>query len=559
MNFLPVLQRELLVEARRGAGAWLRFLAVLLGLGFFALLWSTPLRLQPQRVSDVSFTVLASALFVFAALAGVLYTTDAITSEKREGTLGLLFLTELRGYDIVLGKLAATSMRSAYVVLALIPVLALPVLVGGVSGGQVVRTVTVLCVTLAASLAVGMIASTLAREFRTALVAAALAMGVLTVGLDGGGWVWQRLTGRTADPVRQWSPLAAFRWAQPEPWRKPTVNAAFHRAWKRQALGAALLFVGASVAVRHYRERAVPQRVVAEGEGRVGRGNLVGYRHWHWGELLEREPYGWFHQVMRPLPALFAVSFYALAGASAVALGVSVAMKATAGAWWAVGVSLALLWLMHVLLKLHVTLAATRGVAEDRASGALELLVVAGLGRDQIVPAHRSAILRQHRVPLLVTLAFQFLPMARLSMSDMVGPEATAVWAGLTVGGVVMWFDLEALIQVGLRQGLRESDPQAAFRLTFLRILLPGWLGMMPIAAMVVSGVGGVAMFLGVGAWLLATGYVLRRLRKRARVDLEHGFRELAAGVDFDTDDWELRDDFRRAAGAQYAGGSRVA
>ena len=68
MNFLPVVQRELLVAARKGSGAWFRFAAVLLGTGFFLLLWSTPIRAQPQVVSDVVFRVLASALFGFALL-----------------------------------------------------------------------------------------------------------------------------------------------------------------------------------------------------------------------------------------------------------------------------------------------------------------------------------------------------------------------------------------------------------------------------------------------------------------------------------------------------------
>jgi ABC-type transport system involved in cytochrome c biogenesis permease component len=37
-----------------------------------------------------------------------------VSSEKREGTLGLLFLTPLTGMDIVLGKMACHSLQLGY-------------------------------------------------------------------------------------------------------------------------------------------------------------------------------------------------------------------------------------------------------------------------------------------------------------------------------------------------------------------------------------------------------------------------------------------------------------
>lgn len=35
---------------------------------------------------------------------GMFFTSDCLSEEKREGTIGFLFLTDLRGYDIVLGR-----------------------------------------------------------------------------------------------------------------------------------------------------------------------------------------------------------------------------------------------------------------------------------------------------------------------------------------------------------------------------------------------------------------------------------------------------------------------
>ena len=55
------------------------------------------------------FGVLKWMGMIYACGAGVFLTADCLSEEKREGTLGLLFLTDLRGHDVALGKLLATS------------------------------------------------------------------------------------------------------------------------------------------------------------------------------------------------------------------------------------------------------------------------------------------------------------------------------------------------------------------------------------------------------------------------------------------------------------------
>src|SRR5581483_9708968 len=99
-------------------------------------------------------------------VAGRRFTADCLSEEKREGTLGLLFLTDLKGYDIVLGKLAATSVNGLYGLFALVPVLAVPLLMGGVANAEFWRTVLVLLDTFLLSLAVGMFASAVSKEMR---------------------------------------------------------------------------------------------------------------------------------------------------------------------------------------------------------------------------------------------------------------------------------------------------------------------------------------------------------------------------------------------------------
>jgi ABC-type transport system involved in multi-copper enzyme maturation permease subunit len=83
-------------------------------------------------------------LLFFAALTGA----SAITQEKDRRTFVLLLLTDLRNYEIVLGKLLGSLLQIGIFLAGTVPVLALLLLLGGVAPYQVLQTVLVL--TLAA-------------------------------------------------------------------------------------------------------------------------------------------------------------------------------------------------------------------------------------------------------------------------------------------------------------------------------------------------------------------------------------------------------------------------
>ena len=217
----------------------------------------------------------------------------------------------------------------------------------------------------------------------------------------------------------------------------------------------------------------------------------------------------------------------------------------------AFALALILVAALHVGLKLQLILAATRGINEDRDTGALELLVVSGIGPALVQKGHRDALVLQYRWLIMAVYAAQFVMAAVVSSKGLpVGAEAVVII--LVVGAAFLWLDADSIIRVGLRHGLKEPDPQSAFRQTFLRVLLPGWVAVLPIAVALVSGASPATLALTGLAWLAVSAYALLRARKRARIDIDHGFMALAAELPFDTDDWEVRDDFRRAASAQY-------
>ena len=131
MTFLPIVSRELRLASRRRGTYWLRsgaaLIIMLAGTWLFLVMRGEP----PKDLAMVLFCVLTGGAVLFALISGPRSTADTISEEKREGTLGLLFLTDLKGYDIVLGKMVAGSLNSFYSVMAVLPMLAIPLLMGG--------------------------------------------------------------------------------------------------------------------------------------------------------------------------------------------------------------------------------------------------------------------------------------------------------------------------------------------------------------------------------------------------------------------------------------------
>ena len=180
MTFLPIVDRELRTNARRASTYWTR---TALGAGV-CLIWFIVLVVSPATTpihtkAQVLFWTVTALAFAFCLLAGKLLTSDCVSGEKRDGTLGLLFLTDLESYDVVFGKLAVTSLRAAYGLLCVLPSLALSLLMGGVAVGEFWRVTAVLVVTLFLSLTMGLAISAVSRDSRQAMMSTLLALAVL--------------------------------------------------------------------------------------------------------------------------------------------------------------------------------------------------------------------------------------------------------------------------------------------------------------------------------------------------------------------------------------------
>jgi ABC-type transport system involved in cytochrome c biogenesis permease component len=187
MTVFPVIVRELRAQARQPLTYWLRVLAAgaVLGMfGFLLLLMSRSEEMWAVTSTGTGginpfsgfgtllFGYLNSTLFVCNCLLAPLLTADCISREKREGTLGLLFLTKLNAAGIVIGKAFVHTLRGLAMFAATLPVLAIPVLLGGISGKDCVMALLIDGIVLTLGLAAGFLASAMSRDWIRSFVLA---------------------------------------------------------------------------------------------------------------------------------------------------------------------------------------------------------------------------------------------------------------------------------------------------------------------------------------------------------------------------------------------------
>lgn len=171
MNLAPVIVRELRAEARNRLNYLLRVLgAAALSVFCFIMFWDDA---GHERGYEI-FSALGAFTFLGILVIVPLMTADCISREKREGTIGLLFLTPLTASEIVIGKGIIHALRALVLIAATIPIIAMPFLIGGIRLADVLRILCLEGTGLALTLSAGFLASCLCRHWVRALVLAAV-------------------------------------------------------------------------------------------------------------------------------------------------------------------------------------------------------------------------------------------------------------------------------------------------------------------------------------------------------------------------------------------------
>lgn len=172
MTVLPVIHRELRASARHSFTYYLRTLgagALLLASLYFGLENGFESSFGGKLFGYLHFT-LFYAIWVLVPL----LVADCISRERRDGTLGLLYMTGLGGADIVLAKGAAHGFRALTLWLAAGPVLAISFLLGGVTWQEAMLSTAINASAMCWALAAGVLGSAWSKTWGRAVLRATM-------------------------------------------------------------------------------------------------------------------------------------------------------------------------------------------------------------------------------------------------------------------------------------------------------------------------------------------------------------------------------------------------
>jgi ABC-type transport system involved in multi-copper enzyme maturation permease subunit len=428
MNLRPVIERELICEARNPANYLLRVIAAaaLLFTGGLYLLEDAAVNQQWQGFLLFQRMNLVILLTIFVLVP--ILAADAIAREKREGTLGLLFLTPLKAREIVIGKCLIHGLRSLTVLIATAPMLALPVMMGGVSASQLLSTIAYDLSALCVALAAGIHASVRQTEWFRAVGAALL----MSFGLSFLFWTCaipiQRLTYQAAPVV----PLVVSAlWLFFGPlilWRFIETSARWLATnWSRELT-----------------RSPEPQWVSLFANSPFWRGVF----RWNKSRALDRNPVAWLQE--RSWTGRLTKWGWLLLVLASIPLG------GCLGSWnmdytsWLNGLGL--------LLVAGIAFTATSTFRQERETGALELLLITPLTAGQILRGRLWGMVA-HFLPATLLLGFFWFVPAWFSTR-----LPAAIWLNC-------WFGFSTLATiplVGFWFALRRWHPVTAWLLTLL-------------------------------------------------------------------------------------------
>jgi ABC-type transport system involved in multi-copper enzyme maturation permease subunit len=469
MPFLPLVNGHLHAASRRPATYWLRSVVAATALLVGCFVYYQDQGCAPDEIAKDLLIGLLFLCLIYCMTLGLVSTADCVSMEKREGTLGLLFLTDLKGWDIVAGKFTAASLGGFDGLLATVPILALTLWFGGVSGGDVGREVLLVLVTFFFQVALGIFVSVLSRRQFRALLAAVAGLLLFNLVLPATAALLLYLTPSHRSPLAAClflpSPLVTVIMSLlPVP-----IPELQHFWWSLATIHALtwlFLFLASLILPLCWRDKPA--------EGWKARWHLFCQR-WSYGRpgqrarlcarLLHLNPFCWL-TARSPYKPAYVWSCLALLA------GLWIWGSARFGAdWFHNGVYFPTALLLGSMLKFWVAAEAGRQLYEDRRAGALELLLTTPSGVKDILRGNLLALRRQFLGPFLVvvTAEFIFLAASLQRESFRANPVAPALWLAVIL---FLAADLIAITWAGLWAALTVEPPNHPPGVTILRLLV---------------------------------------------------------------------------------------
>jgi hypothetical protein len=353
-----------------------------------------------------------------------------------------------------------------YGVLAVFPVLAITLTMGGVTVGEFWRMTLVFMNTLFFSLSVGMLVSSVSHHEHRALTGAAGMILLVSAGLP----VAEFILNHSGVPVRFAvalpSPLTAWRLAFDTSYRVWSRSFWVSILWTHAASWSFL--ISASVLLPRLwrqRERMIPRTTRPSAQGEVRPAGRAKQR----AELLEVNPVYWLNSRRSGWPWI----------TWAAALFFWVATLLAFGLVWGIGASTTPLVFLSVpfaslLLtapaRIEVGIQASRFFSEARRTGALELLLSTPLTTEEIVKGHWLTLRRRFFAPVAAVVGLVLL----LLVFGLVEAGSDFTFFAVFMGGKCLFLvaaflaDVLAAGWVGMLVGLTAKKPSQAAGLTVL-------------------------------------------------------------------------------------------
>lgn len=526
MTALPIAQRELALAARRPRTYYGRFAIVLAGsiLGGF-MVWSFN-RMTGRAPGAEIFNVASFYLGLYFLFGGAAATADCLSAEKREGTLGLLFLTDLRAFDIIAGKLAASSLQLFYGLLAGMPVLGLLILLGGVGGRDFAWVCLVLLNALFFAVTAGVFISSLCEKQKKAMGAASFLMVFLAFILPAAGH------GLAA--ANRWPEFAAilqlFNPVHGVALSFRPAGGAIHPSWMSLLIthGLGWIFLGLAcwILPRSWQDKAAgpaPQSWKERWQT-LANGNAESRRKFR-SRALEQNPFYWLTSRQRylrvDLLGLIVLCFFVWTTAWRMIPRNDPLISCLIAAVF-----------LHTVIKGQTAFRAAQQILEDRDSGALELMLSTRLSLPEIISGQWKTLRGSVATPIAVLLAMELaVILFTLLRSTTVLPGAPEVPIALYLAGAIMLIaDFLTMGWLGLWMGVSEPSLASAQKKAMQKVFILPWL--------IFGGFAGIVMqhsipfggFYGAVAAWLAVGlgcdvYYIQRARRKLMTE----FREKAA------------------------------
>ncbi len=532
MTALPIVRRELLVAGRRPWTYWNRCLAalLLLSVGAALAIFSGNGPMAGRGFSRTAFEIMASTALAGVLLAGVVLNSESLASERREGTLGLLFLTELTGLDVALGKLFASTVQGGCALVAMLPILALPLMAGGVALADFWCTALMLVSTLLLSSGIGLWASSRSTSVVSAYSLAVFAL--LLVCVVPVLVAWLPIASLSAVPG-----IATFELLSPIGGFREALGAGSASTPSARAAGLSAAMVGgmgiACVAVAAWTLRRTGRSGIAANERarkKTGAAQPRGEGGTVFADANAGRRYGW--QYSARLPAMRALDIASVAGGSALAAFLAASVFGLTRPPH-VGFITAMLvgYGLHVVFKVRAALAALGPWHEDVSGGGLELLLATPLAPEEIREGHREAVgrtlLRSKGLLVLANLATWVVGLH--PHVGATGGGIQTIFGSLFFGGIASLFVDEYCIRnVGMRLALEGGKLSRSIGRTLLPVLVPPWIGALVLFICLSSRMReNEAAFVFITIELLQIGFAAA-LGRRSSLALDHDFRAMA-------------------------------